>query len=388
MHTMNNFTENHFLDDENDGLISGPQLVVFCHLRWEFVTQRPQHIISRLAKHRKVLFVEEPIGHETHERGTANIYQAAENVQVMQPRTDFGKLAEEIAPLVQDFLTRENWQEPMLWFYSAAFSDLADQIPHSLLVYDCMDELAAFKNAPASLIAQEKKLLAEADVVFTGGKSLYEAKKQWSDHVFCYPSSVDSAHFEQALHAATVVPADLRDVAHPVVGYYGVIDERIDYELLSAVARQNPEVSFVMIGPVVKVDPADLPKADNLYYPGGKSYAELPAYLKGFDIAMMPFALNESTKFISPTKTLEYIAAEKPIISTPIYDVVRDYSSVIPIVETADQFTTALHDFLREDDAHREARLRKYETILQAVSWDKTVAAMQENLSAALAITA
>jgi len=197
---------------------------------------------------------------------------------------------------------------------------------------------------------------------------------------------VDSAHFEQALHTTTVVPADLRDLAHPIAGYYGVIDERIDYELLSAVARQNPEVSFVMIGPVVKVDPADLPKADNLYYLGSKSYAELPAYLKGFDIAMMPFALNESTKFISPTKTLEYIAAQKPIISTPIYDVVRDYSSVIPIVETADQFTTALNDFLREDGAHREARLRKYDTILQAVSWDKTVAAMAQNLSAALAV--
>ncbi len=382
-----NLVENHLPDDENDGMVVGPPMVVFCHLRWEFVTQRPQHIISRLAKNRKILFVEEPIGHEPHERGTAHTYQAAENVLVMQPRTDFGKLAEEIAPLVQDFLKKEGWEQPILWFYSAAFGDLADLIPHSLLVYDCMDELSAFKHAPQSLITQEKRLLAEADVVFTGGKSLYEAKKLLSDRVHCYPSSVDSAHFKQALHASTVVPADMKDIAHPIVGYYGVIDERIDYELIGAIANQNPEVSFVMIGPVVKVDPADLPKAENLHYLGGKNYSELPSYLKGFDIAMMPFALNESTKFISPTKTLEYIAAQKPIISTPIYDVVRDYSEVIPIVETGEQFTTALADFLQEDDAHREARLRKYETILQAVSWDKTVAAMERNLSAALLTT-
>ena len=170
-----------------------------------------------------------------------------------------------------------------------------------------------------------------------------------------------------------------------VVGYYGVIDERIDYELLAEVAQQNPEVSFVMIGPVVKVDPAELPQAGNLHYLGGKAYAELPAYLKGFDVAMMPFALNESTKFISPTKTLEYIAAQKPVISTAIYDVVRDYSEVIPIVGTAEQFTVALTNFLHETAEQRATRLNKYHTILQAVSWDKTVAAMEGNLAEALA---
>ena len=372
-------------NDENDGSVSGPPIVVFCHLRWEFVTQRPQHLISRLARHRKVLFVEEPIGHDFQERGTAQMQQVAENILVLRPRTDFNRLNEEIAPLVLDFLERAHWQKPILWFYSAAFGALADRIPHSLLVYDCMDELSAFKGAPPSLIEQEKRLLATADVVFTGGKSLYEAKKQWSDKVWCYPSSVDSAHFAQALHAGTTIPADLQKITRPVVGYYGVIDERIDYALLESTAKQNPEMSFVMIGPVVKVDPAELPRADNLHYLGSKDYSELPAYLKGFDIAMMPFARNESTKFISPTKTLEYLAAQKPIISTPIYDVVRDYSAVIPIVETAEQFSTALANFLGEDPAQREVRLGNYQNILQAVSWDKTVAGMEHNLARALA---
>ena len=214
-HNTNHFTEDPiFENDENDGMAQSAPLIVFCHLRWEFVIQRPQHLISRLAKHRNVLFVEEPIGHQEQERGTAHIYQATENVQVLQPRTDFNRMTD-IAPLVQDFLRANHWEQPVLWFYSAAFGDLAEQIPHSLVVYDCMDELSAFRGAPASLIEQEKRLLATADVVFTGGKSLYEAKKQLSDKVWCYPSSVDSAHFEQALQADTVIPADLEKIAQP-----------------------------------------------------------------------------------------------------------------------------------------------------------------------------
>jgi len=386
-HITNHYSEDNFSDhDENEGFLPNAPMIVFCHLRWEFVTQRPQHLISRLAKNRTILFVEEPIGHESHERGTASIQKVAENIQVLQPRTNHEQLTEEIAPLVLDFMKNAGWDKPIIWFYSAAFGDLANHIPHSLLIYDCMDELSAFRGAPASLIAQEKLLLENADVVFTGGKSLYEAKKQLSDKVWCYPSSVDSAHFEQALDEQTTVPSDLANVAHPVVGYYGVIDERIDYELLGNVARQNPHVSFVMIGPVVKVDPADLPQAANLHYLGGKSYSELPSYLKGFDVAMMPFALNESTKFISPTKTLEYLAAHKPIISTAIYDVVRDYSDIIPIVNNAEEFSNALAGFLQETTDQRALRLKKGQTILQAVSWDKTVAAMEGNIMEALSL--
>lgn len=384
-HNASHFVEDPFSENnENQTTEQSTPLIVFCHLRWDFVIQRPQHLINRLAKNRKVLFVEEPIGHEAHERGTAVIRNVAPNIQVLQPRTDHTRLAEEIAPLILNFIKEAGWKKPFIWFYSAAFGDLAKLIPHSLLVYDCMDELSAFRGAPASLIEQEKRLLTAADVVFTGGKSLYEAKKLLSDRVWCYPSSVDSAHFEKALHAGTAIPSDLEKVARPVVGYYGVIDERIDYELIADVARQHPEVSFVMIGPVVKVNPADLPQAANLHYLGGKDYSELPAYLKGFDIAMMPFALNESTKFISPTKTLEYIAAQKPVISTPVYDVVRDYSEVIPIVRTADEFSKALSGFLQKDATQRDTRLDKYKTILQAVSWDKTAAAMESNMAEAL----
>jgi glycosyltransferase involved in cell wall biosynthesis len=357
-----------------------PNLVVFSHLRWEFVTQRPQHIIGRLAKDRKVLFIEEPIGFGPEEEGQARTIQVTDNLLVIQPRVHPDRLIEHLATLVDQYLPRQEGQGPVLWFYSPAFQEVTAHLPHSMVVFDCMDELSAFKGAPPSLIEQERHLINKADVVFTGGKSLYEAKSQLHKNVYCYPSSVDRAHFEQALHPEVKVPADLAALPHPVIGYYGVVDERIDYALLEEVARTNPDMSFVMIGPVVKVEEADLPRVENLHFMGGRQYNELPAYLKGFDIAMMPFALNESTRFISPTKTLEYIAAQKPVVSTPITDVVRDYSHVIPIARTAGEFSAALRTFRQENAAARERRRHEYEQILQAVSWDKTVAAMQENM--------
>ena len=360
-------------------------VIVFSHLRWNFVTQRPQHLITRLAETRKILFVEEPVPFAAGEHGTANILQVHQNIVILQPKIDPSRLIDELEPLLNKYTQYLYPQPPILWFYSAAFHEMSDRLNHALLVYDCMDELSAFKGAPQSLVDQERALLKKADLVFTGGKSLFEAKRLLSDEVYCYPSSVDSAHFEKALLEETPVPADIEDIPHPIVGYYGVIDERIDYDLLAEVARMNPDLSFVMIGPVVKVDESSLPQAENMYYLGAKAYDELPGYLKAFDIAMMPFALNESTKFISPTKTLEYLAAERPVISTPIYDVVRDYSHVLPIAENAREFTDALQSFLEERPEKKDLRNRKYRDILQAVSWDKTVAAMQKNIQELLA---
>lgn len=356
-------------------------LIVFSHLRWDFVTQRPQHIITRLAKTMRVLFVEEPIGFQPGEEGTANLISVAENVTVLQPKIDPADLLNGLEKVLQEYGSAYYYPDPILWFYSAAFHEMTERLPHSLIIYDCMDELSAFKGASPLLVAQEKTLLQKADLVFTGGKSLYEAKKQGRDAVYCYPSSVDHPHFTKALDPATDIPEDIRHIAHPVVGYYGVIDERIDYDLLGEISALHPDVSFVMIGPVVKVQDSDLPRAQNLHYLGMKTYQELPGYLKAFDIAMMPFALNESTRFISPTKTLEYIAAHKAVISTPIYDVVRDYSFVIPIVRDGNEFSSALQDLLKEDEVAEATRTALYLEILDAVSWDKTVASMQQNIA-------
>jgi glycosyltransferase involved in cell wall biosynthesis len=260
------------------------------------------------------------------------------------------------------------------WFYSASFSSLLEHINFETVVYDCMDELTLFKGAPSHLINQEKYLIAHADIIFTGGKSLYESKKELHPNVYCFPSSVDQAHFAKALNGIAIAD-DIAQIPSPIVGYYGVIDERIDLELLHKAAQKLPNVSFVMIGPLAKIEERDLPKEANIHYLGMKSYDELPHYLKAFDIAMMPFALNDATKYISPTKTLEYMAAGKPIISTNIVDVIRDYSICVSLVEKTDDFCEAI-TFLLDKTDHLSMQM-EYHKILQKTSWETTVYSMK-----------
>lgn len=346
-------------------------IIVFSHLRWEFVFQRPQHIISRLAKKYNVLFVEEPVAYNETERNTYNSFNPMPGVTVWQPRV---KSINAMPALLNQYLG--NTEQATAWFYSAAFVDVLNKFSFRKVIYDCMDELTLFQGAPQELQDQEEQLLAKAHVVFTGGKLLFEAKKKRHANVYCFPSSVDVKHFQKALNGIEV-PADM-NFKRPVIGYYGVIDERIDYDLIRESAALMPDVSFVMIGPVVKVDPAHLPQAANLHYLGMKPYAYLPHYLKGMDIAMMPFALNPSTKFISPTKTLEYMAAHKPIISTPIYDVIRDYGSFIEIVANAQGFAHVARKILSATWEARPQMVKSYTTILNNTSWDITVQKMDQ----------
>jgi glycosyltransferase involved in cell wall biosynthesis len=357
-------------------------LVVFSHLRWEFVTQRPQHLISRLAQKHKVLFVEEPIPvNDSQAKGTANLLSVTPNLTVLQPKIDTPLQIDDLLPIVEKTLKSKGISLPVVWFYSAAFVDILKGLKHSLVVYDCMDELTAFKGASKELKLQEKKLLSVANLVFTGGKSLYESKKKFHDNVHCFPSSVDRSHFEKVLADETQLPADIISVPQPIAGYYGVIDERIDLDLLSQIADLRADISFVMIGPVVKIDPESLPKKKNIYYLGGKPYGHLPNYLKAFQIATMPFALNESTKFISPTKTLEFMAALKPIISTSIYDVKRDYSDVLEIITNAQEFSKAIDKYLAETDNEKKNRENKFSQILEQTSWDQTAGSMEKLIS-------
>jgi len=347
------------LNDENPQYYD---MIVFCHLRWEFVYQRPQHIISRLSSNIKVLFIEEPLPSQSANSG--NLIVVSDTLHVLQPNVIN---IEAIANIIPEYVKNKNI--PYGWFYSASFSPLLEQLDFETVIYDCMDELSLFKGAPEHLINQEKYLMAHADIIFTGGKSLYESKKQWHENVHCFPSSVDESHFAKALNGITV-PDDIANLQSPVVGYYGVIDERIDLALLHETALKLPNVSFVMIGPLAKIGEADLPREANIHYLGMKSYDILPHYLKDFDIAMMPFALNDATKYISPTKTLEYMAARKPIISTKIVDVVRDYSRCVSLIETADEFAEAITFLVDKTD--RLSMELEYYKILKKTSWDAT----------------
>lgn len=346
-------------------------MIVFCHLRWQFVYQRPQHIISRMAKTMKTLFIEEPLyDNENNNSGTIIVIDSM--LHVLQPNV---KDIESIAGIIPDYVRNKNI--PFGWFYSASFSPLLEQINFETVVYDCMDELSLFKGAPEHLINQEKYLMAHADIIFTGGKSLYESKNVLHNNVYCFPSSVDESHFAQALNGIAI-PIDITSIQSPIVGYFGVIDERIDLTLLHDTALKLPNVSFVMIGPLAKIEEADLPKETNIHYLGMKSYNKLPHYLKAFNIAMMPFALNDATKYISPTKTLEYMAAGKPIISTKIIDVVRDYSTCVSLIETADEFCEAITILLDKTD--RLSMEMEYHKILAKTSWDATADKMKSSI--------
>jgi UDP-galactopyranose mutase len=252
-------------------------------------------------------------------------------------------------------------------------------------VFDAMDELSKFKFAPAHLLDLEQELIDKADIVFTGGSSLYEAKKDRHPNVHCFPSSVDRAHFAKA-RARQFDPADQEDLPRPRLGFYGVLDERFDTELLDKVAAMRPNWSFVMVGPVVKISPEDLPKRPNIHYLGGKTYAELPAYLSGWDVALMPFAMNESTQFISPTKTPEYLAGGKPVVSTPVKDVVRHYGHLqgVEIAGTAEEFVAACEKALELSRTVESGWLAEADLMLSATSWDTTQARMAGLVAEAL----
>lgn len=345
-------------------------MVVFCHLRWDFVYQRPQHLLSRLAEQYRILVVEEPVPYHGQGKPPFQVREINSNIHILQPPVAMP----EIGVFLKKHLKNSNLM--IGWFYSAAFVSVLDQLEFETVVYDCMDELSLFKGASPELIDQENALLAAADFVYTGGKSLYESKKTKHHNVFCFPSSVDVQHF--ANNRSKQVPEDIKNIPHPIVGYYGVIDERIDLELLKETAAKSPNSSFVMIGPLCKLEEHELPRAENIYYLGMKSYDELPSYLHQFDIAMMPFALNDSTKFISPTKTLEYMSAGKPIISTRIKDVERDYSHCTMLVDTAEDFAKYIH----KPELNYQG---SYTSILDNTSWDVTAEKMSSIIKKTLA---
>jgi UDP-galactopyranose mutase len=357
-------------------------LVVLSHLRWGFVYQRPQHLLSRFARDRRVLFIEEPI-HNPDRHGQWEIEQPLEGLVVCRlftrtPQPGFNDEQNEwLEPAIKELLDELQFDDYAVWFYTPMALPLLEAMAPKAIIYDCMDELSAFLHAPQQLHDREQELLDVADLVFTGGPSLYRAKKDRHPSVHCFTSSVDRAHFAQALPDNQIEePLDQRDLAHPRIGYYGVIDERIDLELLARVADLRPDYQFVMVGPVVKIDPATLPQRDNIHYLGGKKYEELPGYLAGWDLSMMPFALNESTKFISPTKTIEYMAAEKSIVSTRITDVAEPYEGLVPIADSPEEFAAACDAALGENWVRKSLRIARMRKVLDGTSWDNTAGAM------------
>jgi len=350
-------------------------LICFSHLRWHFVFQRPQHLMTRFAREMRVFYVEEPV-YCDEAAPRLERHRTTHGVEILVPRLPHGQSeAMQIAAqrrLLDGFLAEEAIAAPILWYYTPMSAAFSDHLAARKVVYDCMDELSAFRGAPAAMLERERQLLARADVVFTGGYSLYEAKRGRHPNVHAFPSSVDVAHFRKA-RAALPEPDDQREIPRPRIGHYAVLDERLDLALLAAIADARPVWHLVLVGPVVKIDPAELPRRPNIHYLGGKRYEELPAYLAGWDIAFMPFAINEATRFISPTKTPEYLAAGKEVVSAPITDVVRSYgeAGLVRIAEGPAEFVAAIAAAL-EGRTERRAWLAAVDRALEAMSWEET----------------
>lgn len=371
--------------------MSSPRpLVVFSHLRWNFVFQRPQHLMTRLAARRPVFFIEEPVrdaGDAASPRYELTTPTPGVTVCVPHTTVDAPGFNDEqnavLRPMIRALLAKHAPTGYDLWFYTPMAFPLSDVLDPTVVVYDCMDELSMFKFAPPQLLQRERELIERADVVFTGGPSLYRAKKDRHPNCHCFSSSVDTAHFRRAMNAATPEPVEQADLPHPRLGFFGVIDERFDLTLLASMAEARPSWQFVMVGPVVKVNPSELPRHSNIHYFGQQPYETLPAFLKGWDVALLPFAQNDSTRFISPTKTLEYMATGKPIVSTPITDVAVPYGHMVGLAATPAAFLEACEAALHETPAHCERRLAQYDAVLSRTSWDATAAAMDEEIQAA-----
>lgn len=360
--------------------------VCFSHLRWDFVYQRPQHLLSRAARQHRVYYFEEPVRDAELpwlelSTETGGVQRAVPHVPA---RLSDPMLQSVLRSLVDVMVADEHITEFVAWYYTPLALKFTAHLEPVLTVYDCMDELSQFKGASRELPGQEKALFAKADLVFTGGNSLYQAKRHQHASVHAFPSSIDHAHFSTARSKDLPEPADQAQLPEPRLGFFGVIDERFDTRLLEQLATARPDWQFIMIGPVVKIDPAILPVQSNIHWLGSRSYQELPAYLAYWDAAIMPFALNDATRFISPTKTLEFLAAAKPVVSTAITDVVTPYGGegLVGIAHNAEEFLSECEAALAQPD--RSSWLHTVDRHLSTTSWESTWQEMTDKLETAL----
>ena len=359
-------------------------IVAFSHLRWNFVWQRPQQFLSRFAEQHPVLFIEEPfydLGAD--QEPTLELQETQDGVVVAIPHLRDGDRWEDSHEVIRglarraiDSINREGqFDEPILWYYSPMMVEWSlDHFETSGVVYDCMDELSQFKFAPEGLIENERRLMEHADIVFTGGQELYEKKSRQHENTHFFGCGVEYEHFAKAQDVDQPVPDDVKGLKKPIIGWFGVIDERVDYDLIKKAAELRPDYSFVLVGPVVKVDPATLPQAPNIHWLGGRDYKQLPDYCRAFDVCMMCFAINEATEFINPTKALEYLATGKPVISTPVKDVVRQYSDLVEIAKTPEEFVEKLDRLIQHPDLER---IQKGIEKARESSWEGTVSQMR-----------
>lgn len=350
-------------------------LICLSHIKWNFVYQRPQHLLNRFAINNRVFVIEEPEYDARTDYYEISKPDAKANLWVVQLYVSKCESREKtnhvLKALLDSVIYSQQISNYILWYYSPMALDFTDHLSPDLIIYDCMDELSAFKSPPKRIRETENYLLSCAHLVFTGGQSLYNAKKHLHPNVHAFPSSIDKSHFYKA-RDSKADPKDQSSIPHPRFGFYGVIDERFDVHLVDELSRLRPDWHFIFIGPVVKINKAKLPVRENVHFLGRKEYTQLPDYLSGWDIAILPFALNEATRYISPTKTPEYLAGGKPVISSSITDVVNPYGieGLVAIADTPEDFIREAENILASEN--NEEWLKKVDRFLAGNSWNKT----------------
>jgi beta-glucosidase/6-phospho-beta-glucosidase/beta-galactosidase len=369
-------------------------IVVFSHLRWGFVWQRPQQFLSRFAKKHPILFVEEPF-FDKPEGAAPDIqfHRVMPNVTVVCPHISVSwakspKLPQQLREWTKQAIENLNedgaFERPLLWYYSPMDASWSlGHFENRGVVYDCMDELSQFTGAPKALVLNESRLMEHADVVFTGGYNLGDKKRKQHDNVHTFGCGVEFSHFNKAADPNTIIPPDIDFMTRPILGWMGVVDERVDYAMVGEMARMRPDWSFAMVGPVVKVDPNLLPHSPNLFWLGGRDYQQLPHYVRAFDVNMMCFAINAATEFINPTKGLEYMATGKPIVSTPVRDVVKQWTDIVHIARGAEEFVMAAQKAL-ERQGDTDQRVKRGLDLARKCSWEGTVQTMQDLIKDAI----
>lgn len=375
-----------FIARAKEMTVNTRDVICFSHLRWGFVFQRPQHLMSRFAQTGRVIYWEEPVFEETEPRLRTSVCPST-GVKIITPvlpcGSDHEHVVEAQKELLRDMLQQEQLINYVAWYYTPMAGEFTTDLKPAVTVYDCMDELSAFAGAPAKMRDNERALFQRADLIFTGGASLFQTKQHAHESVHLFPSSIDFTHFAKA-RSVKVDPEDQKQIPHPRLGYAGVIDERMDLELIRQLSKAKPNWQIVMLGPVVKIDTNSLPQAANIHYLGMKQYVDLPKYLSGWDVALLPFALNESTRYISPTKTPEYLAAGLPVVSSPIQDVVQPYGELgfVQIANGASEFIEKIENLLLAPLSDEQQR--RIDEFLARSSWDKTWSKMNELIEAAV----
>ena len=369
-------------------------IIVHSHLGWDWVWQRPQQFLSRFSKRHQILFVEGPLPSDEVTVPTPEMREvtAFPNITLLRMKmpssrwNDGAWVDKERRKLVQEVLAGPlglRFRDPVQWFYDPmAVTAFAGHMDERAIVFDCMDQLSQFKGSPKELIRRERELLAIADVVFAGGPKIGRDKIKHNANTHSYGCGVDIKHFGKARLKSTQIPADVADLPGPVFGFFGVVDERMDYELVASLADAFPHGSVVIIGPMTKIDPAAVPQRPNLHWMGGRDYQQLPSYVKKFDVCLMPFAINEATEYINPTKALEYMATERPIVSTPVEDVVLQFTGVVKISQTSEEFIKLCGEAVKAPD---KAAIKRGKMLSERNSWESIVEAMEGHIADVLA---